>query len=67
MDADKKMKDDFVDKSEQDYARLLRQYEEENARYEEEKRMLERSHEDKIKYEEQRNREIEEEIERIKE
>lgn len=51
MESDRKMKDTFVQKSEEEYNKLMKQYDEEKTRYAEEIEALKRSHLAKIEYE----------------
>lgn len=66
MRQDQSIKETFINKSNDEYNKLYKLYEQEEQKYKTDIDNLQHLHEEKIAYEEQRNRELEQEIENIK-
>lgn len=66
LEADKKMKEKFEEKSNEDLLNLKQILEEERVKFDKELKELEVLHQKKVDYENQRNKELEEQIEQLK-
>ncbi|KRX00640.1 WD40-repeat-containing domain [Pseudocohnilembus persalinus] len=66
MNQDISIKDTFINKSTEEYNKLLKLYQQEEEKYANNIKNLEQQHKEKIEYEEQRNKDLELEIEDIK-